>query len=271
MLRYIGLILVILAIIGIATITVATLQKPSVSLYSQQGLYTVSMFAANVGDKTYFVLVSHDIKSMMYSYREQPYMVEAVIDGMPRMRNTPVDVEYMVVGTYMPVPKITGAVSSATMTRFLQTIKSNIIIDEKATVPTHITIRLNEKQVSSYKYVYIVLVYVTRSNEPIKNFYIIMPRSNITTIGDVVSASLNGVWAATSSLNTVLYYLRSDYFDPLWLNIRGYLIVNTLTVTRALLIAAIGVVLILIDYRRDPEAVKDMFGLLTRRRIRTSK
>ncbi|NPA99280.1 MAG: hypothetical protein GXO43_07875 [Crenarchaeota archaeon] len=271
MLRYIGLILVILAIIGIATITVATLQKPSVSLFSQQGLYPISALVANIGDKTYFVLISHDIRSMMYSYKEQPYMVEAVIDGTPRMRNTPIIVEYMVIGTYMPVPKMRGAVSSTMMARFLQTIKSNIIINEKATIPTHISIRLNEKQVSGYKYVYIVLVYVVRRDEPISNFHIMTPSSNLTTVGDAIEESLNGIWSATDTVNVLLDYIRSDYFDPLWLSIHGYLIVNAFIMSRALLIAAIGIALIMIDYRRDPESVKDMFRLLSRRGARTSK
>ena len=273
MLRYIGLILVILAIIGLATIAVASLHKPSNSLYSQHGLYPISALVANIGDKTYFVLVSLDIKHMMYNYREQPYTVEAVIDGTPRMRNTPVNVEYMVIGTYMPVPRMRGAVSSTTMARFLNTIKNNVLIDVKATVPTHISFRLTEKQVSNYKYVYVVLVYVVRRNEPIRNFYVVMSRSNFTTIGDVVDASLNGVWTATDTINILLDYLSSDYFGLLWLYIRGYLIVNALTVSRALLIAAIGVALILIDYKRDPEAVKNMFRtrFLSRRKTGTSK
>ncbi|NPA99602.1 MAG: hypothetical protein GXO43_09515 [Crenarchaeota archaeon] len=266
MLRYIGLILVILAIIGMASITVAVLQKPSVSLYSQQGLYTASTFATNIGDKTYLVLISNDIKSIVSSYKANPYSIKTIIEGMPRMLNTPIDVEYMVIGTYMPVPKITGAVSSSTMSRFLQTIKNNVIFEEKATVPKTIYISINENEMNRYKYVYVVLVYITRRSEPISNFYFVPSTGNITTIGDTVNAALNGIWGASSYLDQVFTRLRLDYFGPLWLNVLGYLIVDALTVMRSLLIAAIGIVLIMIDYKRDPEAVRELFGISSRRK-----
>lgn len=267
MLRYLGLLVIMLSLIGIIAMAVAAIQKPELTMYAINGPSTIASIASNIGNKTYFAIVSTDFKSSLKNYGNTnlPYVFSLEVSGSPISLNRPLGAKLLIIGTYLPVPHITGAVKPQVMNRFLTVAYSNIIYEVNIISGINIDLRINENKLTSYRYVYMVIIYVVNRNTLIRDFNVI-PSQNLHRIGQVVDSALNGSWVANGLLNSVVKNIEIYYINPLTIRFIGYIEVSKEAALRTIIVASIGLVLIFIDYKRDPEAVKEMFRWIARRR-----
>ncbi len=265
MLRYLGLLIIILSLVGIMVMAIATIQKPQVILSTGRYPAVTASMASNIGGNTYFVFVLSDLKSIQRTYADLPYKIIVEVTGSPLVLNTPIETKLVVVGTYLPVPQISGAVKSSTMKRFLSTINANKIVSIDI-VPGHfVSLRISQDKIAGYKHVYLVLIYVCSANTLVRDFNVI-PQNNMTSIGEIVDSAVNGSWSANGVLSAVFKTMRIYYVNNLAIRVKGYLELSTSSIIRATALASVGLVLILIDYIREPEKVKEMFSWVFKRR-----
>ena len=267
MLRYLGILIIMLSLVGIIAMAVATVQKPELTMYTLSSPSTVASIASNIGGKTYFAIVSTDFKSILRNYGNPnlPYVFSLEISGSPVSLNTPLEAKLLIIGTYMPVPHITGAVKPQVMNRFLTVAHSNIIYEVNIIPGMNIDLRIGENKLTSYRYVYMVIIYVVDRNTLVRDLNV-MPSQDLYRIGQVVDSALNGSWAANGILNSVMKNIDIYYINPLTFRFIGYIEVGRDAVLRTAAVAFLGLALIFIDYKRDPEAVKETFRWLVRRR-----
>lgn len=265
MLRYLGLLIIILSLVGIMVMAITTVQKPQVTLSTGRYPTVTASMASNIGGNTYFVFILSDLKSIQRTYANLPYKILVEVTGSPPVLNTPIETKLVVVGTYLPVPQISGAVKSLTMKRFLSMINVNKIVSIDL-VPGHfVSLRISQDNITGYKYVYLVLMYVCDANTLVRDFNVI-PQNNMTTIGEIVDSAINGSWSANDVLSMIFKTIRIYYVNNLAIRVKGYLELSTSSIIRATALTFIGLVLILIDYIREPEKVKEMFSWVFKRK-----